>query len=81
MGAIIANAQLFGVHGLDLLAILRGTDARRPVILYATSMTPELATPARDFRVTVLPAPVVVETVVAAVRAALRAAPATPRPR
>jgi DNA-binding NarL/FixJ family response regulator len=65
--------------GLDLLAALRSVDARRPLLLSA-SMTPELAAAAKDFRVTAdLQAPVAVETLVAAVRAAVAPAPPTPR--
>src|SRR5262249_54031094 len=69
--AVIASAELPGIHALDLVASLRGVDAVRPVILYAASMTSELITAARDFRVTVLPGPVAAEMVVAALRPVL----------
>ncbi len=79
---VVADYQLPGMNGLDLLAALRSVDARRPLLLYAASMTPELATAARDFRVTaLLQAPVAVEALVVAVLAAVspgRAVPPTP---
>ncbi len=77
---VVADYHLPGMNGLDLLAALRSVDARRPLLLYSASMTPELATAARDFRVTaVLQVPVAVETLVAAVREVV--APGAPTPR
>jgi CheY-like chemotaxis protein len=75
--AVVADYQLPGVTGLELLAILRGEDPARPLILYSASMTPDLAAQARTFRVTaVLRSPVVPAMLVAAVQAALQ--PTTP---
>jgi len=69
---VVADYQLPGMTGLELLAALRSVDGRRPLLLYSASMTPELATAARDFQVTaVLQAPVAVETLVAAVQTAV----------
>jgi len=74
--AVVADYQLPGMTGLDLLAALRSVDARRQLLLYSASMTPELAAAARGFRVTaVLQAPVAAEQLVAAVRAAVRPHP------
>ena len=70
---VVADYQLPGVTGLELLAILRGEDPARPLILYSASMTPDLAAQARIFRVTaVLRSPVAPAMLVAAVQAALR---------
>jgi CheY-like chemotaxis protein len=75
--AVVADYQLPGVTGLELLAILRGEDPARPLILYSASMTPDLAAQARTFGVTaVLRSPVVPAMLVAAVQAALQ--PTTP---
>jgi CheY-like chemotaxis protein len=70
---IVADYQLPGVTGLELLAILRGEDPARPLILYSASMTPDIAAQAREFRVTaMLRSPVAPAMLVAAVRAALQ---------
>jgi DNA-binding NtrC family response regulator len=70
---VVADYQLPGVTGLELLAILRGEDPGRPLILYSGSMTPDIAAQARDFRVTaMLRSPVSPAMLVAAVRAALQ---------
>lgn len=71
---VLADYQLPGMSGLELLAALRGTDAEFPLILYSGSMTPELAQQAKDFGVAaVLEKPVSLDRLVAAVRAALPA--------
>jgi DNA-binding NtrC family response regulator len=78
---VLADYQLPGMNGLNLLAALRGTDADFPLILYSGSMTPELAAQARDFGVAaVLEKPVSLDRLVSAVRAALPA-PADEQPR
>ena len=46
---VLADYQLPGTNGLDLLAALRGAYPEAPLILYSASMTPELAGQARDF--------------------------------
>ncbi len=77
---VVADYQLPGMNGLDLLAALRSVDPRWPLLLYSASMTPELTTAVKDFRVTaVLQGPVAVETLVAAVREVV--APGAPTPR
>jgi CheY-like chemotaxis protein len=77
---VLADYQLPGMNGLNLLAALRGTDADFPLILYSGSMTPELAAQARDFGVSaVLEKPISLERLVAAVRAALPAGAGDPR--
>ncbi len=77
---VLADYQLPGMNGLNLLAALRGTDADFPLILYSGSMTPELAAQARDFGVAaVLEKPISLERLVAAVRAALPARTGEPR--
>jgi CheY-like chemotaxis protein len=40
---VLADYQLPGTNGLDLLAALRGADPDTPLLLYSASMTPELA--------------------------------------
>src|SRR5262245_27246107 len=47
---VLADYQLPGTNGLELLAALRGAYPEAPLILYSASMTPELAGQARDFR-------------------------------
>jgi CheY-like chemotaxis protein len=77
---VLADYQLPGMNGLNLLAALRGTDADFPLILYSASMTPELAAQARDFGIAaVLEKPISLERLVAAVRAALPAWTGDPR--
>ena len=77
---VLADYQLPGMNGLNLLAALRGTDADFPLILYSGSMTPELATQARDFGVAaVLEKPISLDRLVSEVRAALPAATDEPR--
>lgn len=51
---MLADYQLPGMNGLDLLAALRGAYPDSPLILYSASMTPELAAQARDFGVAAL---------------------------
>jgi len=69
---ILADYQLPGTNGLDLLAALRGAYPEAPLILYSASMTPELAMQARDLGVAaVLEKPVSPERLVEVVRAAL----------
>jgi CheY-like chemotaxis protein len=77
---VLADYQLPGMNGLNLLAALRGTDADFPLVLYSGSMTPELAAQARDFGVAaVLEKPISPERLVAAVLAALPAGTGRPR--
>jgi len=71
---VLADYQLPGMSGLELLAALRGTDADFPLILYSALMTPELARQAKDFGVTaVLEKPVSLDRLLVTVRAALPA--------
>jgi CheY-like chemotaxis protein len=51
---VLADYQLPGTNGLDLLAAVRGAYPDAPLILYSASMTPELAAQARDFGVAAL---------------------------
>jgi DNA-binding NtrC family response regulator len=51
---VLADYQLPGTNGLDLLAALRGAYPDDPLILYSASMTPELAATARDVGVAAL---------------------------
>ena len=69
---VLADYQLPGMTGLDLLATLRGAHSEAPLILYSAYMTPELAAQARDFGVTaVLEKPVSLERLVEVVCDAL----------
>src|SRR5262249_58077771 len=45
---VLADYQLPGTNGLDLLAALRRAYPKAPLILYSASMTPDLAGQARD---------------------------------
>jgi CheY-like chemotaxis protein len=55
VSVVLADYQLPGMTGLDLLAVLRGAYPDAPLILYSASMTPELAEQAQDFDVAALP--------------------------
>jgi len=69
---VLADYQLPGTNGLDLLAALRAAYPDEPLILYSASMTPELARQARDFGVAaVLEKPVSPGRIVEVVRVAL----------
>src|SRR5262249_57464657 len=71
---ILADYQLPGTNGLDLLAALRGAYPEAPLVLYSASMTPELAGQAKDFWVAaVLEKPVSPARLVEVVRTALAA--------
>ena len=54
VAVVLADYQLPGMTGLDLLAAVRGAYPDAPLILYSASMTPELAAQARDFGVAAL---------------------------
>ena len=69
---VLADYQLPGANGLDLLAAWRGAYPDAPLILDSASMTPELAGQARDFGVAaVLEKPVSPGRLVEVVQAAL----------
>jgi DNA-binding NtrC family response regulator len=48
---VVADYHLPGITGLDLLAAIKGSAPRTPLILYSGGMTDELAEEARDFGV------------------------------
>jgi CheY-like chemotaxis protein len=81
VAVVLADYQLPGMTGLDLLATLRGAYPDAPLILYSASMTPELAAQARDFGVTaLLEKPVSPDRLVEVVRAATALGSRRPHP-
>jgi CheY-like chemotaxis protein len=81
VAVVLADYQLPGMTGLDLLATLRGAYPEAPLILYSASMTPELAAQARDFGVAaLLEKPVSPERIVEVVRAATASGRRRPNP-
>src|SRR5215510_9159983 len=77
---VLADYQLAGTNGLDLLAALRGAYPEAPLILYSASMRPELAGQAKDFGVAaVLEKPVSSGQLVEVVQTALNARGESPQ--
>src|SRR5262249_41226036 len=69
---VIADYQLPGMTGLELLAALRGAHPQAPLILCSAWVAPELLAQARAFRVAaVLEKPVPLDRLIEAVRTAL----------